>query len=1062
MADLQSEKLTIIKIANGAPGTPGTSGSNYATVYLYRRFASTPSSSDKPTGNVTYTFSSGAVSGSLNNWQRTVPTGTNPCYMILAQTTAPAGTATDTIAKSEWSTPVEVFKNGSDGSPGADAYNQATIYLYKRSATPLTNNDEPTNLIYTFASGLLEGNLNGWTRYVPPSGNNHYPCYVISTSPVSQNSSITISDWADPTKLVEDGTSITVVSTQYQEGTSYDTEPTGQWSNTPVQVTPGNYLWTKITYSDGSFSYAVSRQGEDGEDAGQYQIQSSQQRFLRYLSKNADEVQLLYEISPGTLKFSIKNLKTNTLEVFTENEMDIKLINSFLSEGQTYKSEYSIKTVLGNPNNAYWEYDDDNNITACFLKIDALYNYSQQEVDDASDDVKGLHDALKAFFNQLQGNICISIGNNIYKAEKYFAIQNGLTDEMIEFQINARNIQAAIDNKKLVFDDNGLTIDNGGFIIRQSNDQGGYNRIFYIDPEQKQIWMQGSGTFTGTITANEGQIGGFSIGEYSITSNGLELYSEHSEDGQIIESKIFAQNLEIGTGANIQNYLQIGNLKLLNPELEPNDNYVMKLEDNGETKFSLTNDGNGYFNGIINATDGCFSGEIIASVINASTINTANFVSEETRTMGGSFIYKPAFEVVKIEEGGSGSTSKTKKIKITLTSNAKAYAISNESGKDRIISLSGNGIRYGKLVDDNNWTEDTIYGEFTTNDHDIILDQSEIYNTITFYGYGNDTDLLIGINSDNDRVGNIMPPRALVMESFSNLNIPETSGSGTITYNTKLLLGDLSSIKSIVGDNAGYGLYSDNVYLKGSLTTTGGDSNYAGVNTRGPINFDYGLWDTGTSDTSKYSNHKIIFWGGANSITNNEIQKSHFIITDKGSIFATSGEFKGSVISDSIISKSVIQAAIIEGTGTSPSLKIYDTGSNGGIGFYKKVNNIDGINNNEDNDELTLSIDTTGLTYLTNKKFIEFNTNEVIATLGRANFEKLQINDQGINSNDENIKIKLNNNDRITINANGVTNTGNYITNEGTTIFTSEGKTLKYIVKDGYYVLYVEEVNTQS
>ena len=292
MADLQSEKLTIIKIANGAPGTPGTSGSNYATVYLYRRFASTPSSSDKPTGNVTYTFSSGAVSGSLNNWQRTVPTGTNPCYMILAQATAPAGTATDTIAKSEWSTPVEVFKNGSDG---ADAYNQATIYLYKRSATPLTNQDEPSGLVYTFSSGTLTGNLNGWSRSVPTSDGN--PCYVISTVPISQDSSITISDWADPTKLVEDGTSVTVVSTQYQEGISYDTEPTGQWSNTPVQVTPGNYLWTKVTYSDGSFSYAVSRQGEDGEDAGQYQIQSSQQRFLRYLSKNADEEQLLYEIS---------------------------------------------------------------------------------------------------------------------------------------------------------------------------------------------------------------------------------------------------------------------------------------------------------------------------------------------------------------------------------------------------------------------------------------------------------------------------------------------------------------------------------------------------------------------------------------------------------------------------------------------------------------------------------------------------------------------------------------------------------------------------------------------
>jgi hypothetical protein len=57
-------------------------------------------------------------------------------------------------------------------------------------------------------------------------------------------------------------------------------------------------------------------------------------------------------------------------------------------------------------------------------------------------------------------------------------------------------------------------------------------------------------------------------------------------------------------------------------------------------------------------------------------------------------------------------------------------------------------------------------------------------------------------------------------------------------------------------------------------------------------------------------------------------------VTDKGNIFARDGIFKGTVIADSTIANSIIKTPIIEGTGESPSLKIYDTGTTGGIGFY--------------------------------------------------------------------------------------------------------------------------------
>ena len=60
------------------------------------------------------------------------------------------------------------------------------------------------------------------------------------------------------------GASVTVESIKYQEGDSPTDEPEGEWSDTIVEVSPGKYLWTKTTFSDGNFAYSVSKQGEQG------------------------------------------------------------------------------------------------------------------------------------------------------------------------------------------------------------------------------------------------------------------------------------------------------------------------------------------------------------------------------------------------------------------------------------------------------------------------------------------------------------------------------------------------------------------------------------------------------------------------------------------------------------------------------------------------------------------------------------------------------------------------------------------------------------------------------
>lgn len=94
---------------DGKPGDPGTSGSSAATVFLYKRGADS-SSITKPTTNLTYTFETGVLSGTLAGWSQTIPgSNGNPCFMI--QATAIGTGSTDIIEPSEWSEIIKLVED---------------------------------------------------------------------------------------------------------------------------------------------------------------------------------------------------------------------------------------------------------------------------------------------------------------------------------------------------------------------------------------------------------------------------------------------------------------------------------------------------------------------------------------------------------------------------------------------------------------------------------------------------------------------------------------------------------------------------------------------------------------------------------------------------------------------------------------------------------------------------------------------------------------------------------------------------------------------------------------
>ena len=176
----------------------GSNGYNTAIIYLYKRAATAPSI-DWAT-DLTYSFTNKALTSVPSGWSQTIPAfeENKPLYVTAA--TAMSRENTDTIAYTEWSSPVELSEDGKDG------LNSATVFLYQRGATAPSK--PSATLTYTFATGILSGTganpLAGWSQSIP-SGTD--PCWVIQATAVSSGASDTIaaSEWSAVTKFVENG-----------------------------------------------------------------------------------------------------------------------------------------------------------------------------------------------------------------------------------------------------------------------------------------------------------------------------------------------------------------------------------------------------------------------------------------------------------------------------------------------------------------------------------------------------------------------------------------------------------------------------------------------------------------------------------------------------------------------------------------------------------------------------------------------------------------------------------------------------------------------------------------
>ena len=212
------DRKTVAFVQDGTKGDSGAHGGNTASIFLYRRSA-TPLTASGISQKLYYKFSERRLFTdsacttpvmSVNEWTPVIPNGTSPLYVTTAIAFSP--TDTDDIEQGEWVAPAVMSENGADGGHGV---NTATVFIYKRSATPVSASDKPSDVYYCFADGKLyvggsqssaeaTTQLNGWQREIPEGST---PCYVRQAAALGTGDFdlIAAGDWSTATKMVENG-----------------------------------------------------------------------------------------------------------------------------------------------------------------------------------------------------------------------------------------------------------------------------------------------------------------------------------------------------------------------------------------------------------------------------------------------------------------------------------------------------------------------------------------------------------------------------------------------------------------------------------------------------------------------------------------------------------------------------------------------------------------------------------------------------------------------------------------------------------------------------------------
>lgn len=742
------------------------------------------------------------------------------------------------------------------------------------------------------------------------------------------------------------GTSITIKSTSVKYiNTAEDVQPSesADWETFIPTIPQGSYLWTwtQVVYSDNSVTNTYSKTYL-GKDANAYYIESSQETVLVFLTKKGRETSpevlqiALYDMPfsgeservdfTQNYKFGYIDKEKGFVSLISEKECTIGnyITDSFgkFVDGVVYY-EYSSETgyvetddTTLDPEKVYFILEDGSE-NVLFFKIQDFLNRQTEEGYEFDSNL-----LLK--FAYLQENEEAAI--------KIIPVRDGVSSEMAQFNVEATKINAAVRDSFLEFDETGLS-------LRLSSKGGSQNQGLKIyKDEEKIFWADNrgnlhlkgnleaaTGSFEGTIHATEASFDSGEIGGFEIEANSLI-----SKDGGIVlngsEGTIKASSIELGTGATIKSYIQLGDACLYNPNSTEAGGKVLKCGN-----IVINQDGTASFGEIsVNGTGSKLYGDSwsitpsraeFSNISVSGSIETAVFNTATTQAVGSAMLFMQSY---KIESINKNVITVDRDVEGDISVDTLVWLVNdNLYFSYRVQSVSGANITLN------------IPTEITVKATAIIIIGKEA-----------DKPLIFGANGGNVKVAdNLIYPRGITINEYSNTGLPH------------LFLGDLEVLNDSKNIGyTGYGLYSDNVYLNGSLTTKVGENSYAGVNTlNGASALVFATDYKGKDVPEETDTSKIVFWAGADSISTSAIQNAYFQVTEQGSIYASRAKLTNSLMVGGEIKGSDIYAARIHGWNDEDdsiaALTIYDTTK--GISFKTK--------NENDIDVETFSIGADGL-----------------------------------------------------------------------------------------------------
>lgn len=747
---------------------------------------------------------------------------------------------------------------------------------------------------------------------------------------------------------------------------------------TGADLENGSYVYkVEITENSKTFSDTITLQKLAGESGSYYELTSNVDSIKKHYVKNTlGENELKWDID----KIVLSGNKISGTTTESLNTSDYELILSYFDPNGEDDNKNIILSNADEEVQRYFNVSTTDNFW--YFKFGELINNSEELNNQDLENLQGLlliNEFVLSF--QLKKN-----GSILYT--KTVLVSYKTSADFARFAINAQSIDASINSTALTFDENGLIINNGGFIIKKDNKEllkydeenqnlkiignGEFSGIIHADSgDFRGTIYADSGEFKGTIEAKDGTIGGFTINEnslFSVDGNIKLIGGDENSSGKII-----AENIELGNGATIKNFIKLGdNSYLYNPNENDGIFICVKNDEDDKKYISITDKGIAQFGEItINGIKSTISGanftitpdrSNFSNVDITGTIHSSVFETGQVQTVGGAMMFRESAQIEVKDEDNNIFTTLTK---IELQVGSFVLLIGNDD-------LTA----YGKIIsaDDNNNTYTVDIKNGSLFEKTVVIHLADIENELI------SNNLLIGVNSQNSENKNLQP-NAITFSELSYIN-PNTYDP---QYSTpKILLGDLSSLKK--ENVSGFGLYGENVYLTGSLTTQVNNNSYAGINTLSGMNAtkfngdkiyyekivedeyqetsdtenkngkQYYIYNTDTNtydelDTDvKFDISKIVFWAGSISTGASDIQNSKFQVTENGSLFAKQGLFEGSIITQSKIQASELYATkIFGGTETDTAeLSIYD--ANQGIVFKTRE-----INNNSETETLRLN-----------------------------------------------------------------------------------------------------------